>query len=329
MAVPSGTFQTHGAVGIREDLSDIIYDISPTDTPFLSNIRRGSCSNTSPEWQTDALDAATSGNAQIEGDDANVNTAVATKRFKNHTQIFTKAPFVSDTQRAVNTAGRRDELAYQIMKRGRELKRDMEKTLCGTQAATAGGAASARVLAGVGSWIFGEGAAIAGNGLGLGAAATTPSITSGAPGTAPTAGTATAVTEANLKSAIALAWEDGGDPTLVLMKALDKQTMSGFSGIATQYRDNAGSMGPAVIIGAADVYVSDFGTHYLVASRFMAAGNVYGIDPEYWEVQYLRPISQKEIAKTGDAEKRLIVAEATLCSKNPDASFKIYTTAST
>lgn len=326
MAVPSGTFQTHSAAGIREDLANIIYDISPTDTPFMANIARGSCSNTSPEWQTDALDAATSGNAQIEGDDANINTAVPTKRFKNHTQISTKAPQVSGTQRKVNTAGRADELAYQVMKRGRELKRDIEKTLCGTQAATAGGAASARQLAGYAAWIFGTGAAVAGNGVGLGTAATTPSITSGAPGTAPTAGTASAFSEGVLKSAIALAWTDGGDPTLVLMTATDKQTASGFSGIATQYRDNAGSMGPAVIIGAADVYVSDFGTHYLVASRFMPTGNVYGIDPEYWEVQYLRPIQQMELAKTGDSDKRLMLAEYTLCAKNPDSSFKIYTT---
>jgi hypothetical protein len=326
MTVPSGTFQEHQSIGTREDLADIIYDISPTDTPVMSNIARDSCSQVFCEWQTDELEAATAGNAKIEGDDANINTASPTTRYGNYCQISTKAPSVSGTLRAENTAGRRDELSYQVMKRGRELKRDIESAICGLQAATAGAAASARALAGMASWLWD-------NQVKAGGAAdttgTTPAIASGAPGTAPTAGTAAAFAEAALASALALCWEDGGDPSMIVMKSADKRLASQFSGIATQYRDNAGSVGPAVVVGAADIYVSDWGTVYFVASRFMPAGNVYCIDPEYWCVSYLRPIQQEVLAKTGDSDKRLLLAEYTLKAKEPKSSGKVYTTTST
>ncbi len=320
MSVPSGTFQTFQAIGNREDLADIIYDISPMDTPFMSNIARESSEDTLKEWQTDALAAASATNAQIEGDDANVNTTVPTVRFANRHQISTKVPRVSGTQRAVNTAGRRDEFSYQIAKRGRELKRDIESALLGTQAATAGAAASAAALAGVACWLFG-------NQVQKGATATTPAVTSGAPGTAPTAGTTAAFAETDLKSAIQLCWTDGGDPNVIMVRAVDKQLASAFSGIATQYRDNP-QVGPAAIIGAADVYVSDFGTHQIVANRFMPAGNVYVLDMEYWSVSYLRPIQRQELAKTGDSDRALLLAEYTLCAKEPDSSAKVYTTTS-
>ena len=201
----------------------------------------------------------------------------------------------------------------------RELKRDIETTCLGTQAATTGAAASASVMAGVASWLWT-------NQVQSGASSTTVAVTSGAPKTAPTAGTAAAFTEAQLKSAIALAWTEGGDPQVIMTNTSNKQTASGFSGIATQYRDNAGSMGPAVIVGAADVYISDFGTHYIVANRFQPTDNVYVLDLDYWDIAYLRPIQQTELAKTGDSDRRLILAECTLRSLAPSSNAKIYTT---
>lgn len=321
MAVPTGTFQQYQAIGTREDLANIIYDISPEDTPVMANIGRGSASQVLVEWQTDALAAASTSNAQIEGDDANTNTATPTTRFGNRCQIFTKVPRVSGTLRASNTAGRKDELSYQLLKRSKELKRDIETTICSTHASTAGAAASARAMAGMACWLFG-------NQVQNGTAATTPAVTSGVPGTAPTAGTTAAFTEAMLQSALALCWDDGGDPSMVVMRSADKRLASAFTGIATQYRDNAGSVGPAVVVGAADIYVSDWGVVYFVASRFMPAGNVYCIDPEYWEIAYLRPIQKIDLAKTGDSERKMLLAECTLIAKEPNSSAKIYTTTS-
>lgn len=320
MAVPTGTYQSYQAIGNREDLSDIIYDISPMDTPFMSNASRGTASAVLSEWQTDSLDTAAS-NKQVQGDDAATNTASPTVRLGNYTQLSWKVPRVSGTQRAVNSAGRRDELSYQIAKRGRELKRDMETALTSAQSGEAGDAASAGQLAGIGTWLWK-------NQVQKGTAATTVTVTSGVPGTAPTAGTAGTFTEDDLKSVIKKCWDEGGDPGVVMVGSFNKQVASGFSGIGTLYRDAQpnGSLRPGSIIGAADVYVSDFGQHQIVANRFQPAGSVYALDMEYWEVAYLRPIQQETLAKTGDSDRRMILAEYTLKALQPNASGKVYTT---
>jgi hypothetical protein len=317
MAVPTGTFQTYAAVGEREDLEDVIYDISPMDTPFMSNISRMSVSAVLHEWQTDSLQAAAV-NVQVEGDDASSNTASPTARFNNYCQISWKVPRVTGTMRAVDTAGRADEFSYQLAKRGRELKRDIEVALCGTQVATAGAAASARQTAGMGGWLYT-------NQVQLGADASTPALTAGHPSVAQTAGTAAAFTSEHLNSAIAQCWEQGGDPKMVLMDAANKRVASGFTGIATQYRDNP-QVGPVTLIGAADIWVSDFGVHSLIASRFVPTDVVYVLDTEQLGVGYLRPIQQVELSKTGDSDRAMILAEYCLVVHEPDASAKIYST---
>lgn len=317
MAVPTNTYSEYDAVGNREDLEDVIYDISPVDTPFLSTAARMRARSTFHEWQTDAL-ASSAVNSHLEGDDSTADTSTATSRFGNYTMISKKTPRVSGTQRAVDAAGRADEMDYQIAKRGRELKRDMETALLGTQAAVVGSEATARVLAGAACWLFN-------NQVKSGAASTTPTITSGAPTTAPTAGTAATFTEQNLKDAVSATWDDGGDPGIVMVNSFNKQKASAFAGIATQYRDNP-QKGPATIIGSASVYVSDFGEHRIVANRFMPAANVYVLDMEYWGVAYLRPIQRESLAKTGDSDVSHILAEYTLVAKNPSSSAKIYTT---
>lgn len=318
MTAPTGTFQTFQAIGEREDLEDIIYDISPTDTPFMANAKRLKAKMVFHEWQTDALAAASSTNAVIEGDDATTNTAAPTVRLGNYCQISTKVPRVTGTLRAVDTAGRADEMDYQTAKMGRELKRDIESALLGLQAATAGGAASARALAGVASWLWT-------NQRQKGASATTPTVTSGAPLTAPTAGTTATFVEADLKAVLKSCWDSGGDPNVVMLNSFNKQLASAFTGIATQYRDNP-QKGPATIIGAADVYVHDFGTVQIVANRFVPAANVYALDMEYWGVAYLRPLQRFALAKTGDSDRMELLAEYTLCAHAPDSSGKVYST---
>jgi len=317
MAVPTGTFTRYEVVGDREDLVDAVYDISPTDVPFLSNAKRGKATSTLHEWQTDALTSAAL-NAQVEGDDPGASTAVPTTRYGNYTQISWKIPRVTGTNRALNNAGRADEYSYQISKRTKELKRDIETALLGSQAATAGVAASARVTAGAGAWLWNNVSA-------LGTAATTVTVTSGVPTTAPTASTAGAWTEGNLKTVLAACWDDGGDPNVVMVGSFNKQFASGLSGIATQYRDNQANR-PAVIIGSADVYVSDFGELAIVANRFQPAGTVYVLDMEYWSVDYLRPFQKVDLSKTGDSDRCMILAEYALSALAPTSSGKIYTT---
>ncbi len=154
MTVPTNTYSRYGAIGVREDLADVIYDISPTDTPIMSSIGKARATQTAHEWQTDVLAAATFGNALIEGDDAAASSLAPTTRIGNFTQIVGKTVQVSGTLEAVDKAGRKSEKAYQLAKAASEIKRDIETIIMGNQAKTNGTATSgARKLGALLSWI--------------------------------------------------------------------------------------------------------------------------------------------------------------------------------
>ena len=310
MAIVANTFTRYSAIGIREDLSNVIYNISPEETPFISNIGRESVKNTYYEWQTDALDAASSSNAALEGDDISSFSAVTpTARVGNYTQISRKDVIISGTLESVDKAGRRSELTYQLAKMGAALKRDMESSLLANQAAVAGNTTTARRTAGLPAWLTSN------TSFGTGGADPTVGST---PTAARTDGTQRAFTEALLKDVIAEVWTSGGTPKMLMVGAFNKQAASAFSGIATKFRDvPAGQQ--AQIIGAADVYVSDFGTVNIVPNRFQRARDAFVVDPEYASLAILRPIQQMELAKTGDAEKRLMLVEYGLKVSNQAA----------
>ena len=306
MAIVANTFTRYSAVGIREDLSNVIYNISPEETPFISNIGRENVKNTYFEWQTDSLAAASASNAALEGDDVASFTAVSpTSRIGNYTQISTKNVVISGTLEALDKAGRRSELTYQLAKLGSELKRDMESALLANQSPVAGNTTTARRTAGLPAFIktntdFGSGGADT-----AGIAARTD-------------GTQRAFSEALLKTVIAEVWESGGTPKMLMVGSHNKQVASGFTGIATRFRDvPAGQQ--AQIVGAADVYVSDFGTVNIVPNRFQRARDAFVVDPQYASMAVLRPIQQMELAKTGDAEKRLMLVEYGLKVNNEAA----------
>jgi hypothetical protein len=327
MAVDAGTFQTHQAIGNREDLEDIIWDISPTETPFSSAISKIKATAVFHEWQTDALDAAAA-NAQIEGDDAATNTSAPTVRLRNYCQILSKTPRVADTQIAVDSAGRENEMSYQVMKRMKELKRDLEFALVNNQDSTAGTKGYARRSAGVESWL-------ATNKTTVGAwnNATTPGY-SGGTVVSPTDQTLGGTfIEQNLKTIIQLCYTAGGDPKRIMVNPALKARMStAFTGLATRFRD-VPSRQQAQIVAGADVYVSDFGVHDIVPNRFMrgvdtaTTGLVVSccqvLDLDYWALGQLRPTQQKDLAKTGDSTRKQILMEVCLVSRNEKASGKI------
>lgn len=316
MTVPAGTFQTFQAVGNREDLEDIIYDISPMETPFQSMISKGKATATRHEWQTDALASAAT-NAQLQGDDATVLTATPTVRLSNLCQILSKTISVSGTQEAVDKAGRDSEFAYQTQKRMKELKRDLELSLTRNQASTSGAAGTAATMASLESWLATNETSV-GSGAG-----TTPGFASGSVAS-PTDPTATGtVTEAVLKRMISQVWTAGGDPAVLMVGPLTKQKISGgFSGIATRFRD-VPSGKQAQITSGVDLYVSDFGDHKIIPNRFMRDRNIFLLDMDYWELARLRPLQSWPLAKTGDSEKKQMLMEVTLVSKNEAASGKI------
>lgn len=317
MTVPTGTFQTFQQTGIREDLSDVIYDISPVETPFLSLARRGKTTNRFAEWQTDALAAAVGTNATIEGDDATTDTATATTRLRNFCQLMDKVVRTSSTADAVLTAGRKRELNYQVVKRGRELKRDMETRLTGNFGSSAGTASTPRELGGLESWYV-TNTDRAASGAADGGYSATNNTTGAATDTS--AGALRTFTETLLKTAVRTAWSAGGSPELIMTGPFNKQVASNFSGIATLYRDTAGSMRPASILAAADIYVSDYGQHRIIPNRFSRDRTVHVLDMDFWEVAYLQPFKIERLAKTGHSERRMLSVEFTLCSKNEAAS---------
>ena len=320
MAAPVGATKAYDMSGnvLREDLRDIIYDISPMDTVFMTGAGRGTAKSTTHEWQVDSLTAPAK-NAAIEGDDFSATARTQPSRLKNYTQIARKEFAVTGTAEAVNTAGFRSQLAYHTMQAGKEIKRDMEKDLLSDEPASAGTSVSGRVSAGVESWIYFP------NHINTGGT-TTSTTTAPASGfaTSPvTDGSATAFTETGLKAMLSQAWSMGGEVDTILVGATLYNTISGFTGLATRFRDVASGR-QAQIIGAADVYVSAFGRHNIQLSRYSRSTTVLCLDMKTWEVAYLqgRGFKTIEIAKTGDAERRLLLAEYTLVAKSPLANTK-------
>lgn len=302
MAAP---FQTYDAVGNREDLTDVIYDISPTETPFISTVGKGKAKATYHEWQTDNLADASLNNAVVEGADAVFGDLAPTTRLGNYTQILSKTVTVSNTQDAVDKAGRNKETAYQLTKASKEIKRDLEMTALSNQAKDAGTDSTPRKMAGLQTWLET-------NYVGSG--------TAGSEGTtARVDGTPADFTEDDLKDAVRKAFEAGGNPTMLLVTPHCKQVVSTFTGIAGQ-RYQAPKSSPTTIIGAADVYLSDFGTLSVVPDRFIPDEVAFVLDPSMFEMDYLRPFKQEALAKTGDSTKHQMLTEVTLKVKNEASS---------
>lgn len=297
MAAVTNTYRTTDAKGIREDLSNVIYDISPTDTPYMSNAGRSGFDSTLTEWQTDELDPVDLNNAVPEGDDITSFDAVdPTVRLQNRAQISRKTVIIAGTLESVDKAGRKGEMAYQVARRGKELKRDMESIILSNQAAsTTGTRKTASHLAFIKTNV-----ALEGTGA-------NPSYTS-LPDDPRTDGNKRAFTESMLKGVVQSAWSEGASPTMLMVGPKNKQVVSEFPGIAEQRHQASGSS-PTTIIGAADVYVSDFGNLSVVPNRFQRERDAHLLDKEHIKIGFLRNFKTVPLAKTGDAEKRLLLVE--------------------
>ena len=302
MAAPSKTFLTTAAIGNREDITDIIYRISPTATPFMSLCAKTKATNVNHEWQTQDL-ATAANNAQNEGDDGSAKVISPTVRLLNRCQISTKTVIVSGTQRAMNPAGRKDELGYQMSLASLELKRDMEVGLT-QNAVTASAPRQSRGLVG---W--------AGDNVDSGVGYSAPNyLVTG--NTAQTDGTQAAFTEARLKNVLQKCFTAGGEPDVILLGPLAKQTFSSFTGNSTRFDKGEDKS----LTAAVDVYISDFGSLKAMPSRFQRARDVWVLQSDKWAMAYLRGFTTVELAKTGDADKREVIVEYALECRQPKAS---------
>jgi hypothetical protein len=301
-------YNAYDAIGQREDLTDVIYDISPTETPFMSSIGKTKATAVYHEWQTDSLAAATTNNAAVEGADASDATLSPTTRLGNYTQILQKTIKVSGTLDAVNKAGRKSEKAYQLAKASQELKRDLETILLSNQGRSAGSSnSSARKMGSLLSWIK-TNSSVQTNG----GDPTTIGVSTRTDGNTRT------FTEALLKEVVAEVFTSGGSPKVLMVGPSGKQKVSSFTGIG-ETRFNVTGAKPSTIIGAADIYVSDFGNMSVVPNRFMRTRDALILDPEYAALAYLRPFQTNELAKAGDSDKTQVLVEVTLEVKNEAA----------
>lgn len=312
MATPTSTFVTYDAIGNREDLSDVIYNVDPTDTPFVSSIPRVRATAITHEWQADTLAAASNSNAVLEGDDATTDAVSATTRLANIAQISDKVPRVTGSQQAVVSAGRNDELAYQIVKMSLELKRDIESVVLRNGARVAGDTTVARQTGGAEVWLTSNTSHGAGGSAG--------SLTSGQPATARTDGTNRDFTESLLKSQLVSIWNNGGDPDCIMVAGFNKQVVSGFTGNATRFKQAEDSK----LMASIDIYQSDFGDLEIIPNRFMVAESCLILQKDLWAVAELRPMRMTNLAKTGDSERRQILSEYALESRNQQGSGAVF-----
>ena len=312
MAQVSGTFDSYDAVGIREDLSDIITNISPEETPFYTKCRKTTARNTLVEWQTDSL-RSSAANAHLEGDETSFDSVTATVRLNNATQIFKNAVVIADTDEGLDKAGRASEIAYTTLKIAKEQKLDIEKALFDSKAKVNSNG-SARELAGVPAWLtsntdFGanEGADPTGDGTDTRTDETT---------------TLRAFDQDRFDTVMQSIWENGGNPDTVYLSAFQMNKALAFSGNNNQ-RSNV-QAGDERVIKSLAVYVTPWGTVEFMPSRENRSRDVLIIQDDMWEVATLRPTKNIELAKTGDATKRQVVTELTLCAKNEAANGGVF-----
>lgn len=312
MALDTNALSTYEAIGNREDLQDVIYDISPTETPISTAIGVSKASATYHEWQTDSLAAASTTNAALEGDIITVAASSPTTRVGNYCQIFVKSVSISGTQEAVDKAGRASELAYQKAKRGQELLRDIEATITTNQGLNAGATTTARKLRSLNSWLTSNtdrGSSGVSTSGAAGANATTAS------NAATDAAAKREFTETLLQTVLQSVYSNGGNPTMLSVGPYNKTVVSDFTGRSSARQNIAIDR----IQAAASLYASDFADLKVVPNRFQRERDAWVLDLDYLSLAYLRRIKYEDLAKTADSRRGFMVGELTLCVKNEAA----------
>jgi hypothetical protein len=307
MAAPTNTTTTINSIGVREDLSNLIFRVAAEDTPFVSNIGRVKASNTYHEWQTETLAAADADNAQLEGDDVSttLDSPNLTTRVGNRTQIFRKTGGVSGTADQVDMAGRDSEMARQKLLKGKEAMRDLEKRMIGNLASQNQSGSNPRKAGGLLAWLSSN--------VSRGSGGSSGGF-SGGTVSAATNGTQRTFSEDQLKAVMASAFNNGARPSQLYMAATHKQQFSAFPGIA-DIRSDA-KKGQTTIYGAADFYQSDFGLLAAIPHAYGLTRDVAVVDPEMAALATLRAWKTTPLAKTGDNERFMLVGEYTLETRN-------------
>ena len=283
------TYTSYDTVGAKESVADVISNLSPSQTPFQSMIRDQKIKNRVHEWQEDSL-AAVRDNAEVEGADATDATLTPTVMRQNNTQILQKTAKVSDTAEEIDNYGRDKEMAYQLRKVSKELKRDLENTLVGTgQTFNLGSNTVARRMAGVQALIDPAG-----------------KIAATASGTA-------ALTEALHMQGNQRLYDNGSDASIFMVKPADAVRIAAFASATGRSRDLGDGK---KIVNVVNVLETPFGTQRVVMNRWLKADNALLTDPDNWRRLVLRNWFRRTLAKTGDATRVQIIGEFSLKHNN-------------
>lgn len=323
MTVPTNTLQVYTQTNIREDLIDAIYNVDPFKTPLFNMAKKAEARQTYHEWDVDALAAQNLNNAAVEGDNPTNIAITATGRMGNYTQISTKTIQISGTSQSVVAAGGSNKMGYQLLKKSKELKRDIEGILTANTARAAGTSSTARLLSGWPCWVWTNSISV-----GTGTAPTGTTTVAGQTfynGTAAmTHGGSAGVTEANVKTVLQNIYKSSGEsPEYCLLSPKNKQNVSGFSGPGTRFIEVEDS----TLLTKVDVYESDFGEVKMIPDIFLAtSGDMDFVNPNYIRVAYLRPFQTIPLAKTGDSDQKMLLVEYTLEMGNEHAHGSIYDT---
>ena len=298
MAQPTNTYSTYDAKGIREDLSNVIYDVSPEETPLLSAMAKVKATNTLHEWQTNALRVAAN-NHHVEGSDTAAQAVTPTTRVGNYTQIFKNSVITSGTNDVVEAAGRTNsEMSYNILREAVVQKLDQEKAIFENVARVAGNDTTARKLAGLGAWLKTNV-----TNVGVGGANPTGDGTD-----ARTNGTQTIFSQADFDSCMQSTWESGGKPDTVYLSAFQMNSALSFDGNNNQRQTgNVGTVNNNMAI-----YMTPWGQVSWQPCRENRSRDVWLIENDKLALATLRPMKNEALAKTGDNEHRQIVSECTL-----------------
>jgi len=308
MAIQADTYMTYDQRGIKESFEDIVSRISPTETPFYSALKKKAIHNTLHQWQVEDL-AAAANNKHLQGDDTDNDAQTPTDIFNNNTQISKKVIRVSGTSNATDAWGRgKNELAYLVAKAGEELKRDVEFGLTQNGTTVVDNGTNQGQSRGLEGWIFTN------NSLGAGGAAPNPvPATNTGPGDS---GTPRALTESLIRGEQQKAYQQGGNPTVLMVGPFNRGVVDGFTGFATRMDDSKDRSLTATI----DFYIGPFGKLKVTPNRFQRERTAFLLDMRYFKLGVLRAMDREKLAKTGDADRVQIVYEYTLISLQQKAS---------
>lgn len=292
--MPANAFLTTAAIGNREDLLDMIWNVAPTDTPVTSKIDRVDANAVTHEWQEDTLDTPAN-NTTAEGADATYTAVTPTVRRSNQTQIARKTFSISDTQEAVKKAGRKSEIRYQSILKGKAIRKDIELSIIENPTYTTGATRQTKGL---------RGFCVTNNSLG--ASGVAPSF----PNTGPTDGTLRTFTEAILRAGVLAQYNAGGNASALILAPTMKQTMSGtFVGNGTRYVKAEAKK----LVAAYDIYESDFGDFEIIPNRCMSrTRDAYLVEWDMLALAVLRDMETQELARIGSASNYMIETEYAL-----------------